>query len=358
MWLFDDLLKKPSNETSTSGMGMWGQSSQSSGSTGNPPVQDPLTQAGIKIEKTEETLLQTTPVFQNTTQAPATQETMPIQSPVTILNPAEQNMRAEEDASSILINATPATTVSPELYSPVPETIQTVKSEETEINPPLQGDMQMLSNSPILGNSSQMESVIPTAPSTESIASQEDPMWLNSILWLWETTQEASTNIATEEGQQIQEEVTSPIAAIIEDVYSEKVDQTEEKEIIENSFTDPTSFIQDSLTKIDLMLQAMHAKHDAKLNEASGYKSEKERFAELEAQAYRDAESMTAEMDHAERMKNYFTKELKHTSEKENTGNPVESVETTLTTLAVKNSVEWVTEKKEAQKRAKAKMDV
>jgi hypothetical protein len=355
MWLFDNLLKNPSNETSTSGMGMGGQSSQSSGSTGNPPAQDPLAQAGIKIEKTEETTLQTTPVFQNMTQTPPQEETPP---QAVVFNPATQNVWAEEDASSILINSDSSST------SEVPSGVNMTQEasqgvvEETILTPPVQENTQTFENSPIFGNTQTPEQVTPPLQSTETTASSGDPMWLGGILWLSETTQESPVSVASEVAVEVQEESTSPIAAIIEDVYAEKEELHEEEKITESTFTDPASFIQDSLTKIEHMLEAMHEKHDAKLDEALGYKSEKERFAGLEAQAYKDAESMTAEMDHAERMKAYFTKELKHASEKENTTSQVESVETTLTTLAVKNSVEWVTEKKEAQKRAKAKMDV
>jgi len=360
MWLFDDLLKKPSNETSTSGMGMWGQSSQSSGSTGNPPVQDPLAQAGIKIEKTEGTLLQTTPVFQNTTQVATTQETIPTQAPTNIFNPAEQNMGAEENVSSILINTNNATSITPsEILSPVQEVGPLVSQEEVAIqsSPSVPAEVPVaFEDSPIFWTTQ-----IPASESsvTEAISVSWDALWLNNILGLSEnqavTENQEATPIETSVTQQ--EVENNSIAVNIEWLYTENnswIEQEEES----STFTDPTAFIQDSLTKIDLMLEAMHAKHDTKLSEASGYKSEKERFAELETQAYRDADSMTTEMDHAERMKNYFTKELKHTSEKQNTGNPVESVETTLTTLAVKNSVEWVTEKKEAQKRAKAKMEV
>jgi hypothetical protein len=343
MWLFDDLLKKPSNETSTSDMGIGGQTSQSSGSAGKPPVQDPLVQAEIKIEKTEGTILQTTPVFEINTDTHTPVDTIihPLaevwKETETLSN--DTSNEEEDDFSAILINAPTGATDIP---------IASIDIENQE-------EKNIQNNNPSLIGSPILE--IPEALQSESlnIPWVENAVWTNpysmasgGILWFSNEDKMVNDGNNFMEGSKINEQ---------KEINSSAINGTENIAPTEN-FTDTISFIQDSLNKIELMLEAIHKRHASKIDEALGYKSEKERFADLEKQAYKDADSMNSEIDHTERMKSYFTKELKHATEKDNQTIQIESVETTLTTLAVKNTVEWVTEKKDVQKRAKAKMDV
>ncbi len=115
-------------------------------------------------------------------------------------------------------------------------------------------------------------------------------------------------------------------------------------------FENPLSFIEASIEKIDTMIEHIVMTHSIKLEEASGYKQEKEKFAELEAAAYRDAEKMMKEKAHAEKMKTYFINQQSHAEEGDQTP---ESVETTLTSLSVKNSVNTTTHDHEGKKTSK-----
>lgn len=354
MWLFDELLHKPSNEGANPSGGASAWSTWWS-QWGNPPAQDPLAGAAIKIEKTEEIPLQTEPVFSNTYNEPKMDP-----------NPAAISGATAEDGNALLVGV---------VETPVASTDVPLTVEATPIASPV-----VVSETPLQENSSinllSLETETQVVSDNDALISLSTPVQVTEIQennWgLLSLTENTETR---EEAPTIAETPSSPISFAQPETVSETlipvIEEEAKEEVIslvsqeeakaEPSaipvFSDPTSFITDSLAKIEIMLQAMQDKHNAKLVEADGYKSEKERFAELENQAYRDAESMTAEMDHAERMKSYFTKELKHTEEKKH--KPTEStVETTLTTLAVKNTVEWVTEKSEVHKDAKAKMEV
>jgi hypothetical protein len=54
------------------------------------------------------------------------------------------------------------------------------------------------------------------------------------------------------------------------------------------------------------MVARIDTAHAAKLSEALGYKTEKEKYTELEEQAYADAEKYVTEKDHALAMRAYF----------------------------------------------------
>ena len=95
------------------------------------------------------------------------------------------------------------------------------------------------------------------------------------------------------------------------------------------------------------MIAQINTRHDAKLKEALEYKTEKERLASQEENAYTEAEKMVLERNRAEEMRKYFQAEQdKKTSlsfvqeEKMETPRELsESVETALTGMAVQNAV-------------------
>lgn len=77
-----------------------------------------------------------------------------------------------------------------------------------------------------------------------------------------------------------------------------------------SSYATPREFIENSLDNIETMLATIDGRHAAKMTEAEGYRMEKMRFAELEKNAYAEAEIMDRERDHTLRMKSIFEREL------------------------------------------------
>jgi hypothetical protein len=75
-------------------------------------------------------------------------------------------------------------------------------------------------------------------------------------------------------------------------------------------FATPREFIEKSLASIALMLGNIEKRHSTKKEEERGYREEKMRFAELEKNAYIEAEIMDRERDHALRMQSMFQAEL------------------------------------------------
>ena len=128
----------------------------------------------------------------------------------------------------------------------------------------------------------------------------------------------------------------------------------ESPEETSQAFDNPREFIETSLEKINLMIDRIDQKHAIKLGEAEWYKAEKERNAGLEADCYAMAEKMMQERAHAEKMRKYFL------SQKEQAINTSEdgSVETTLTSLSVKKTVNDATSSKKTQKKEKEIEDI
>jgi hypothetical protein len=108
------------------------------------------------------------------------------------------------------------------------------------------------------------------------------------------------------------------------------------------------------------MITRIDTAHNSKLEEALGYKTEKEKYTTLEEQAYTDAEQYTEEKDHALAMRAYFANQSTPQSVTEVSvvaETPVEniaSVETVMTGLAVQNAV---TEAVKPEKKAKVKKE-
>jgi len=81
---------------------------------------------------------------------------------------------------------------------------------------------------------------------------------------------------------------------------------------VEAKMIHTNDFIRESIAKIDSMICIMDEAHAKKLEEAQGYKTEKEHYAELEGRAYIEAEKTIEEKSQAKKMKTYLEKELKH----------------------------------------------
>ncbi len=120
----------------------------------------------------------------------------------------------------------------------------------------------------------------------------------------------------------------------------------------EETYEHPTEFIEASITRIDAMIARIDNIHNTKLEEALGYKAEKEKYTTLEEQAYADAEKYVTEKEHALTMRTYFVDQGKAAGSK--TTEAVASVETTLTGLAVQNAV---SETVKHEKKLKAKKE-
>lgn len=120
------------------------------------------------------------------------------------------------------------------------------------------------------------------------------------------------------------------------------------------SYERTSDFIAGSIEKIDTMITRIDTAHSAKLGEALGYKTEKEKYTTLEETAYADAQSLVEEKDRALTMRAYFVAqgatESGHLASIEESN----SVETTLTELAVQNAV---TETVKHTKKPKAKIE-
>lgn len=113
--------------------------------------------------------------------------------------------------------------------------------------------------------------------------------------------------------------------------------------VSENSFYHPEDFIQKSVADIDHMIDNIDTKHAAKISEAEGYKAEKIRFTHLEKDAYAEASLMDDERKHALEMKELLLGELPENKNKTKDKNS--HIETSLTGIAVANSVEKTMEK-------------
>lgn len=325
MWLFDELLKKPPQTGGDTGSApTWGQpqgtgQSQGDDSTAqSQPVQEPV----FKIEKTEEQQISTeAKVLPSTPEAPA--------------------VVAEEDASDILVSWDSAL---PQDNQPI-DSLQTAQSEDTlveqneapETIPSADlAPSDILSEAPseeshgtdeaaqdalnqdILALHAQEDSI--QESSTDPVqATQTDPIQESPLFnfGLPDTpTTEQSTEAEPTVEQTIEEESTVEQATeaepTVEPAIEEESMNFSPAEVVQAN-TNPgnlTAYIKNNIQQSDVLIAKLDTTHTAKLEEAAGYKSEKERFSQLEEDAYADAERMMVEKAHTERMKAYFVEQL------------------------------------------------
>lgn len=302
MGLFDDILKKPQDTTFSEPTG---QGRSTSGSGGNPPSDDTSVTGtpAFLIQKTEEKSLFDTPITKT--------EDVPLESPL---------VHAEEGGNSVLVN-------SEEIVQKAPET----------------------SSDPLAIEGKSTVETFPETVPTENIFSfgQE-----------------------SEEKEETKKE--SPLFAESSPILSPT-------EVQEKKTLHPQEFLKNSITDIDSMISEIDASHDAKIQEAEGYKKEKEHFASLEENAYDEAKNLDTEKSQALHVRELLEKELSTNEdatpisehlgdiaedatknnievtpieesffEKESSEVVAGSVETTLTNLAVQNTVtETIETKKE-----------
>lgn len=77
------------------------------------------------------------------------------------------------------------------------------------------------------------------------------------------------------------------------------------------------------------MIEKIDTAHNAKLAEALEYKTEKEKYSDLEDQAYTDANTLVEEKDHALSMREYFVKQKGTSQENVPEASPLVSEEGT-----------------------------
>lgn len=362
MWLFDDLLKKPTvdNSAHDDSTGSTGSNPPTDdGSTGSNPPSDPFVQSAnsLEIQKTEEISI--------ITESPAeTAAAMP--SPVTV--------NAVEDTSSIIIwTTTPAPSVQDESpISVIPDESHLFQNVElstpsvTAPSEPLVQDIGILD----LRDESSTPAEIPSV----SVIEEDDSL----MDILSEDTASVPSDVEVVQGisdvAPVSEIVPSPTETpVTADVITRSLDVDTSNaiisQLIENTdsivgtptvelYEHPADFIEASIERIDAMIERIDEIYDAKMTEALGYKSEKEKYTNLEQQAYLDAQKYVQEKKHALAMRLYFVEQGK-IDEKTVSTNAIASVETTLTGLAVQNAVsETVKSEKKKPKKEKAEMIV
>lgn len=305
MWLFDEILKKPS-ETTASATG--GGSSGTTGDDATTPV--------VKIEKSEgESLFAWMQESKATPEVAVTEqeikEEVVISSEIPEVIPslivtdvpvleASEGEKAENSESSILeVSKMPQASI--------------LTTEESQINETSVGVEEALQETKEETSSSILD--MTANPSKEDVVQVETPLFQGET-----------------ESISFGEESKAPIEAVSEVVH-------------------PKDFLSDSLIKVEAMIASIEEAHGAKISEATGYKEQKEHFAELEEKAHAEAEKMLEEKAHAERMKTYFEEEMKNDGKVlpnkeetvlERTEESSSVIGTTLTTLAVQTNVEEV----------------
>jgi hypothetical protein len=335
MWLFDDLIHKPAPTQvwAWTGAPMQGWSGQQQGS-GNP--QDPL-----QVSSTPQTpviLSQETPminaqpqqvIIQKSSEESILTEKPIVQNrelpnvPSAVINPAH-----DDDGSllvvwddDLIVNESPENEVGNVFETPSAAPMAYVPPPEPAYVPPANNVIDPNTTSKQSLRDIQLNRML-SSEGTPTISEQDESM-LSNLFWGPSEVAESTP-------------ITTP--------------EVEETPVHEEIFENPVAFIEASIKDLDLMIEHIVETHTAKLEEAAGYKSEEEKFAGLKVWAYADGEKMMKEKAHAEKMRTYFLNQKDHALGVES-GTPRESVETTLTSLSVKNSVDGATHhewKKEA----------
>lgn len=268
MWLFDDILKKPTPAPSTDPLTSSGWTSGS----WQPPSDDTTPVAPMPkfvIEKSEETTI-------------FWPETEDARIEIENATPKEPEHYAENDENSILVGATPVVT-----QAAAPVVTQNVEQ------------------SPL--------STAPVVPLIEEQPIVESPLMSDSLMpSLWETAS-VTPIVTTESTDDFFSNLTGTPSVVAEGVKEEVVAPGVENISlwsIESSFSSPKEFIERSLESIDTMIGKIDMKHTAKIEEAEWYGREKVRFTDLEKNAYVEADGMDKEKAHTLRMRKLLEKEL------------------------------------------------
>lgn len=343
MWLFDDLLKKPTSTPVTdSSAGTSGSNPAGTGG-GNPPITDPLADAVpvIKIQKSEEVAISTESVLDTASSEPP---------PVSAV--------AVDDVSSILVSNISSSTETANVFiapveitlQEVPETTMIVESADLLSHPSDTHDSLLPSSiveQSVITPTEIPSSISDNTSSLDNLFGSSDPIAedapITSDNWII-ASENQDIQISDSDQDKISELSFSGL-----DVWNSPAPQSD-------IYEHPADFIQSSIAKIDKMVERIDIAHTVKLEEALGYKTEKEKYTALEEEAYADAEKYVREKEHALTMRSYFEEQWKIDSvtqsatEEPKASIPVASVETTLTGLAVQSAV---TETVQLEKKSK-----
>jgi hypothetical protein len=399
MWLFDDLMKKPTPVPTPAPVISVAQDTSwawQAGQTqwwGNPPQdpfqnnttpQVPITSSGeVRIEKSAEEAIQTEKPIIQAIELPNTPQ--PISNTAaeddgSILMPSDHSIESVETDSMVISDIPDADVVTENVWS---DSLQWLREMQlNRMKSPeevkwISEDQEFALNN-LFGNSQEVTEetvniadwLVETLPEEESTIDPSEK-YENPPSFIEASIEKIDVMIA-----QIEETHTAKVmeaagykwekekfAALESQAYKDaermmkerdhgekmKAYFLKEKDHADERFENSHSFIGSSIEKINFMITHIDMTHTAKLQEAGDYKWEKEKFAALESQAYADGDKMMKEKAHAKRMKTYFLDQKKHSYEVDSVPQK-ESVETTLATLSVKNSVDVATKDHEPKK--------
>jgi hypothetical protein len=278
MWLFDDILKKPATNPIPPADPLAGSTPIWQGSTGddgNAPV----------IIKTEAST-----VFGPGSEAEAMKAVLP----------PEPTVHAEEDYSSVLVKTEePVATV---VATPIVETsVVATAPVVAEIVP-------IVEPAPLA-----IENPVATAPTPQVDALTSDALTIPQGPSLFDHIMSDTPAIAPTVTASPTPDAVSSLISDTNTATASSVAPAVETPIVEapvHSFSTPRELIEKSLESAAAMLANIKNRHDAKMEEAESYRKEKMRFAELEKNAYTEAEIMDREYDHGVRMEEIFKNEL------------------------------------------------
>jgi hypothetical protein len=289
MWLFDELIKKPSQTPIEQGWEIWG------------------TQAPLTVSPPSETIVikEESSIM---TEPPIREQKNLWDTPAPIKNSAN-------DGEWILIVWWESSPISESLESSSEGVVSV--SEDENLTTPTENIEKPIE---VLGYGSKeslLEKQHARMHQTEKEGITAEQEWLLDSLLGWENTE---TILATE-----------TVATQTENIDT----------------TSALYFIKKSLSEIEVLIAGLNLRHDKELTEAYTYKAEKERNALLEESCYQRAVWIEGEKTHAEKMRKYLIWQQDIALW---TTEPSSSVETTLTTLAVKKTVGDTTTKAKKQK--------
>ncbi len=270
MWLFDDLLKKPTPPADPLASTMWTTGG------GQPPADDTTVVAPMPkfvIEKSEATTIFWPKSEQITVDAQNA-------------SPAEPTIYAENDSASILVWGTPEPLVETPIVTAMSTPISFM-TEPSSLTPSVATDNfsvpSVVVETPVVASDKwSTDDLFSQITSTTPVVKDESKMEISSE-WISFAIPETVTEVPVE---------ITPINTTEGDVFSS-----------------PKEFIEKSLESITLMVDKIDMKHDAKIEEALWYGKEKDRYTDLEKQAYAEAEIMDKEKDHTLRMRKILEKE-------------------------------------------------
>ncbi len=335
MWLFDDLIKKPTPPTDSSAWqgGATGQTGTSGQGGYNPPQPDtPESEQWAKNQIS----LDPQPTYTSPDQTSGGVDplmTSQGEKPIVIQKSSEESILTEKP-----ITRPPETPLTPKPTENVADdaSLLIVWNEGTTPVAPVMVVAAETPAAPVV-----VQNPVIAAESTTEKQSLRD-LQLNRMIAGSETTSQISSQDDTILNNLFSSEPTPLVEATavepvqVETLTAEEIEKDADK--VAESFENPLTFIEASIKRIDGMIAHIEETHTAKLDEAAAYKAEKERNAGLEADCYAAAEKMMKEHAHAEKMKKYFISQRDQADEQSS------SIETTLTTLVVKKNVDEATE--------------